>query len=87
MQKPQYSAHAKKNHLDLDYFPSKKRTVKVESGAETDRSGKMTGCAVDSLADSASKQSLDSARQMIAVTTSADKNSMQDNLDIAHRIR
>jgi len=43
----------------------------------------MSGYAVDSLADSASKQSLDSARKMIAT----DKAAMQDHLDIAHGIR
>lgn len=84
-QKPQFTANAKKNQLDLDYFPSKKRAVntsaniKVDSGATTDR-----GYA-DSCADSASKMSMDSARQMIAVY-SPDKNA-QDNLEIAHRIR
>jgi len=43
----------------------------------------MSGYAVDSLADSASKQSLDSARKMITT----DKAAMQDHLDIAHGIR
>ena len=82
-QKPQFSAQGKKDHLDLDYFPSKKRTVKCDTGAESDRSSKMSGYAVDSVADSASKQSLDSARKMLDV----DKGAKFDNLSIAYGIR
>ena len=82
-QKPQFSARGKKDQLDLDYFPSKKRAVKVDTGADTDRCSKISGYAVDSLADSASKQSMDSARKMIT----SNKAAICDNLDIAYGIR
>jgi hypothetical protein len=55
-QKPQFSARGKKDQLDLDYFPSKKRIAKMNDGADTERSsGKASGYALDSLADSTSK--------------------------------
>jgi len=82
-QKPQFSARGKKDHLDLDYFPSKKRAGKVDTGADTDRCSKLSGYAVDSLADSASKQGMDSARKMIT----NNKAAICDNLDIAYGIR